>query len=101
MFTSIVDAGPKQKPAAADVGQLSKLGLESPDLILVSQLLARTVDLDQVFEVIHRLLVQNGVLLFPPGRCNGYSPTHARRAGGLSGSNRRRQQLADRHAGDE
>jgi hypothetical protein len=65
MFTSILDA-PKRKTqtTGADVSQLSKLALGSFDLMLVTQLLDRTMEIDRVFEVAHRLLVQNGVLLF-------------------------------------
>jgi hypothetical protein len=65
MFTNVLDAPRrKSKTTAADVNQLSKLALGSFDLILVTQLLDRTLEIDRVFEVAHRLLVQNGVLLF-------------------------------------
>jgi hypothetical protein len=64
MFTGVLDARRESKTATANVNQLSKLALGSFDLILVTQLLDRTLEIDRVFEVAHRLLVQNGVLLF-------------------------------------
>src|ERR1700677_1031238 len=50
MFTKVLDAPKrKSKSAGADVNQLSKLGLGSLDLILVTQQLDRTLEIHRVF----------------------------------------------------